>query len=712
MTATVLLLVAAVVFSVLREGEYRQQALDEARVQAEILAAAVAAALAFDDPAAAENYVLALAANPAVTAAAVYDAEGRRFASFLREDEPALPARVEAGRVSWSESSLAVVVPVVQQRTRLGSVYLRARFETFLERLTHYGGRLLLGLMALVLLAVLLAAQTMINRANTELARRARELEEANRRLREQIAEREKAEEALRQAQKMESIGQLTGGVAHDFNNLLAIILGNLERGERRLEEGGDREQVRRALGRAREGAARAATLTRSLLAFSRRQPLRPQPTDVNRLVSGMSELLLRTLGEQITVETVVAGGLWRTSVDPNQLENAILNLALNARDAMRDGGKLTIETANAHLDDRYADGYDGLEPGQYVLLCVSDTGAGMSPEVIEHAFEPFFTTKDVGHGTGLGLSQVYGLVKQSGGHIKIYSEPGQGTTIKIYLPRLTAGEEAAAAAEPAGPAPAAIPVAAQATVLVVEDDDGMREHSAAALAELGHRVLEARDGAEALRALAAHPEVTLLFTDVGLPGGMNGRQVADEARRRRPDLAVLYTTGYARNAIVHDGRLDPGVELVTKPYTFAELARAVDRALRPERPPVLVVEDEPLVRLDAAELLVEIGCEPIEAASLAEALALLRARAGRVAAALVDLGLPDSRGDGVITALRADWPQLPLIVASGAGAGALGRHLEDDPRLGFLPKPYARPGLESALRRAGVRLGEPSLAG
>jgi CheY-like chemotaxis protein len=290
-----------------------------------------------------------------------------------------------------------------------------------------------------------------------------------------------------------------------------------------------------------------------------------------------MSDLLRRSLGEGIVIETVLAGGLWRTLADPNQLENALLNLAVNARDAMKGGGKLTIETANAFLDEEYASLHEAVSSGQYVLIAVSDTGSGMSRDVAEKAFEPFFTTKEVGQGTGLGLPQVYGFVKQSGGHVKIYTELGEGTTLKLYLPRLVVADEPAEAVPERLPQPAGT---RGESVLVVEDDEDVRSYSADILRALGYRVIEASDGPAALRLFDAEPELRLLFTDVGLPGGLNGRQLADEARRRRPDLKVLFTTGYARNAIVHQGRLDPGVELIVKPFTAANLAAKIRQVL------------------------------------------------------------------------------------------------------------------------------------
>jgi PAS domain S-box-containing protein len=399
-------------------------------------------------------------------------------------------------------------------------------------------------------------------------------LRQFNATLENQVAERTEQlrvnEEALRQSQKMEVVGQLTGGVAHDFNNLLQIIMGNLDTARRGLTEGSPR--VSRALESAANGARRAASLTQRLLAFSRRQPLNPKPIDVNALVSGMSDLLHRTLGEVTDVLTVQGAGLWRVEADATELESAILNLALNARDAMPQGGRLTIETANTDIDRSYAVLHAEVLPGQYVVISVSDTGTGMSADAISRAFEPFFTTKPVGEGTGLGLSQVYGFVKQSGGHVKIYSELGQGTCVKIYLPRLNIAARIDAPDEP----PSAPEAVSEETILVVEDDDDVRAYSVEVLRELGYRVIEAHDGPSALRLLERQFRVDLLFTDVVLPGGMTGAQVAAQARGAKPDLKVLFTTGYARNAIVHHGRLDQGVQLITKPFSMSDLATRV----------------------------------------------------------------------------------------------------------------------------------------
>jgi two-component system NtrC family sensor kinase len=387
---------------------------------------------------------------------------------------------------------------------------------------------------------------------------------------------RETAEIALRQSQKLDAIGHLTGGVAHDFNNLLTIIIGNLEIAQRQLESWTEGAQVKlsRQLENVMLGAQRAATLTKRLLAFSRQQPLNPVTLDLDRLLHRLSEFFRRTLGEDISLEIVGGGGVWPIEADPVELETAILNLVVNARDAMPSGGKLTIEVSNSYLDDAYCRKHQDVRTGQYVQLAVSDTGTGMNTGTIERAFEPFFTTKPTGQGTGLGLSQVYGFVKQSGGHVKIYSEVGEGTTVKLYLPR-SLGQYI--------PEETLNPQASRARpgecVLVVEDDADVRAYVGETLGRLGYDVLEAAGGKEALLLLEKHASTNLLLTDVVMPG-MNGRKLADEARKRRSGLKVVFMTGYSRNAIVHQGRLDPGVELIQKPLRSEHLAATIRRVL------------------------------------------------------------------------------------------------------------------------------------
>jgi PAS domain S-box-containing protein len=393
-------------------------------------------------------------------------------------------------------------------------------------------------------------------------------------RLREQ-ARLHDAEEALRQAQKMEAVGQLTGGLAHDFNNLLSGISGSFEMIGARLSQGRTHD-VERYLSAGQGAARRAAALTHRLLAFSRRQTLSPKPVVINRLMAELVDLVRRTVGPSIAVETVAAGGLWPTLVDSNQLENALLNLCINARDAMPDGGKITIETGNKWLDRRSAN-ERGMDPGQYVTVCVSDNGVGMDKAIQDRVFDPFFTTKPIGEGTGLGLSMVYGFARQSHGHVRIYSEVGQGTMVCIYLPRHF-GEEEIEAAEETLQAPQ--PSAGE-TVLVVDDEPTIRMLIIDALGELGYACAEAADGPAGLKILQSGARIDLLITDVGLPGGLNGRQVADAARALRPDLKVLFITGYAENAVLNHGHIQHGMEVLTKPFAVAELAGRVDRMLR-----------------------------------------------------------------------------------------------------------------------------------
>jgi signal transduction histidine kinase/ActR/RegA family two-component response regulator len=410
-----------------------------------------------------------------------------------------------------------------------------------------------------------------------------RELRDGSDALAEETRVRKDAQATLAQAQKMESIGQLAGGVAHDFNNLMTVVIGNLDSAERRLERAGtaDSASVGKPIAAAMQGARRAATLTQRLLAFSRQQVLSPEQVDLNRLVGSLSEMLTRTVGETVAVETILGSGLWPTFVDVSQLENAVVNLVVNARDAMPEGGRITIETANASLDEAYCRQFGDVAPGQYVLLSVTDTGTGISPENLSKVFEPFFTTKSASTRTGLGLAMIYGFVKQSKGHIRIYSEVGHGTTAKIYLPRMAGaariGSAPAAARAESGQAPRA---RAGEVVLVVEDDEDVLASTVGLLRELGYSVVAARNGPDALALLKASERIDILFTDVVLPQGMNGRMLAIEAAALRPALRVLFTTGYARNAIVHNGQLDPDVQFLPKPYTQYDLAQKLRAVL------------------------------------------------------------------------------------------------------------------------------------
>ena len=462
-------------------------------------------------------------------------------------------------------------------------------------------------------------------------------------RIEERTEELVQSQKALQQSQKMETIGKLTGGVANDFNNLLQVVAGNLQLLAKDVA-GNERAETRAK--NALAGVDRGAKLASQLLAFSRRQPLEPKVINVGSFVRGMDDLLRRSIGETVDIEVVIAEGLWNTSADPTQVENALLNLAINARDAMDDSGKLTIEASNARLDDTYTAGLDDVSSGNYVLLAVSDTGAGMDKETLDQVFEPFFSTKAEGKGTGLGLSMVYGFVKQSGGHIKIYSEPGHGTTVKFYLPRAL-GEEDQDAPATSGPVKGG-----SETILVVEDDDDVRATVVETLSDLGYRVLTARDAQSGLAVIESGVPVDVLFTDVVMPGTLKSPEMAKLAKTSNPDLVVLFTSGYTENSIVHGGKLDPGVELLSKPYTREALdgrirhllanqkqsaqpvaarptvdtstAPAQTETVTPEKPKlrVLLVEDEALIRINTADMLEDMGHAVVDTGTAAEALA------------------------------------------------------------------------------------------
>jgi signal transduction histidine kinase/DNA-binding response OmpR family regulator len=480
--------------------------------------------------------------------------------------------------------------------------------------------------------------------------------------------ERLQAEAIMRQAQKMEAIGHLTGGVAHDFNNLLQIISANLELAAGSAREPRLAERLQNAIG----AVARGSRLTTQLLAFARRQALEPKSVDLGRVIRDMSEMLRRTLGETIAVETVIAGGLWNTLADPDQVESMLLNLAINARDAMQGGGKLTLEVANASLDDAYAAAHSEVVPGQYVMLAVTDTGCGMAPEIAARVFEPFFSTKPEGKGTGLGLAQAYGFTKQSGGHIKIYSEPGDGTTVKIYLPRTRREADAGS-----GLGSTRVEGGSE-HVLVVEDDEGVRAAVTDMLTELGYRVSRA-GGAEAALELLAKERPDLIFTDVVMPGPIPTREFTRQAQAMYPGLLVLYTSGYTHNAIVHNGKLDDDAALLSKPYRRDQLARKLREvfagaargampapaAAPTSRGKVLVVEDVALIRMTAADMLEQIGFESAQAGDGAEALDLLR-QDGAITILFTDLGLPGMSGRELVDEALKLKPGLKVVIASG----------------------------------------------
>lgn len=540
-------------------------------------------------------------------------------------------------------------------------------------------------------------------RAQNELAVVAETLEDEVARRTEELR---LSEERLRQSQKLETIGKLTGGVAHDFNNLLQVVAGNLQLLQKDVT---GNERAERRVTNAMAGVIRGAKLASQLLAFGRRQALDPKVINVGRFLRDMDDMLRRSIGEAIDIETIIGGGLWNCLADPAQVENAVLNLAINARDAMEGTGRLTIEVGNAYLDDDYAVKHDEVSPGQYVVISVSDTGSGIPADILDKVIEPFFSTKPEGKGTGLGLSMVFGFVKQSGGHVKIYSEVGHGTTVKMYLPRAHASEDREIALQ-SGPI-----VGGNETILVAEDDDEVRDTVVEILSELGYRVLKAPNAEAALSVVEAGMPIDLLFTDVVMPGSMKSPEMARRAQERQPNMAVLYTSGYTENSIVHGGRLDPGVELISKPYSREALARKVrhvlgnraqrlqaTRSLQPltvtseekQRPlKILLVEDDGLIRMNTAEMLIVLGHEVIEADGAVAARDIARQR--DVDVLITDLNLTDGNGIELAAELSAAYSSLKVVFASGQGPGAFA----DDAV--FVTKPYDQAGLARALEDA-----------
>ncbi|MBR0809899.1 response regulator [Bradyrhizobium diazoefficiens] len=524
------------------------------------------------------------------------------------------------------------------------------------------------------------------------------------------ISARRALEERLRHSAKMEAIGRLTAGIAHDFNNLLTVVLGNLESVQRRFADLDP--VVVRALGNATRGAQQAAVLTERLLAFARRKPLEPRLLDLDAVISRMTDLLQRTLGERIIVRARIGAGLWPVEADPTELEAAILNLAVNARDAMPSGGELIIETANIELGVDPEAAESETKAGPHVLISIADSGSGMPPEVLRHVFEPFFTTKTDGRGTGLGLSQVYGFARQSGGYVEVFSQPDVGTTVGIYLPKAArrpdAAEPRTVQPQEAAPVPAARAVE---TILVVEDDKGVRQYAVGSLRELGYAVFEAADARAALEVLQCQPNVDLLFTDLGLPGGIDGKGLAEQARLMRPSLRVLITSAYADNSLIHEGRLAPDIDLLIKPFSFVALATRVRKALdsgpigAPVGARILLVEDEFLLQIFLVEGLAEHGLQTETAASFREALAKFQGSGTQFAAAIVDLGLPDRPGHELIREIRASRPDLPVILTTGYAKDDIRARFADDARLEILTKPFNASDIANALQRFGIRL-------
>ncbi len=507
-------------------------------------------------------------------------------------------------------------------------------------------------------------------------------------RIEERTRELEAAQATLRQSQKMEAVGNLAGGIAHDFNNLLQVITGSLQLLSRQPQS----ERGERYIENAMAATVRGAELASQLLSFGRRQPLEPKVLNLGRVVRGMDQLIRRSIGEGIEVHTIDTGGLWNTIADPTNVETALLNLAINARDAMEGHGKLTIELGNAVLDETYARSASDVKPGQYVMLAVTDTGSGIPKEILERVFEPFFTTKAEGRGTGLGLSMVYGFAKQSGGHVSIYSEIGRGTTVKIYLPRSLEEESRVEnrTSEVLG---------GSELVLVVEDDEAVRETAVQLLKELGYSVLIAKDPDGAWAVLQSGLHVDLIFTDVVMPGKMKSTELAQKAKEINPGIGVLYTSGYTENSIVHDGKLDAGIQFIGKPYTREQLSWKLRQILdrKPQQAEVaptriLICEDEPLLRMTLEELLQTEGFEVVATSSLCEA----QGQDWTAIDALVtDMNLPDGTGIGVISAARAARPGLPAILASGAPVKDLDVLA---PQTRLLMKPFGHDELVKAL--------------
>lgn len=754
---------------------YQKYWANDLRSQANMLAQVSAPALEFNDPKVAQENLDHLKVRPMMTAAAVYGQDGKLFATYKKANSDQtfiFPLRTKPDGYEVNGDSITLFKRIEKDGEYLGTVFLHTQYPRA-ERIRSYMAILgmITGLSLLLATLVSFWLQSAVTKpiralteavnhvirkrdfsmrvtkttedetgvlvdafnimlsevgdrakaletSNASLQREMQvriEVEEALRQLNGTLEERivarsnelERAHEQLRQSQKLEAIGQLTGGVAHDFNNVLQVISGNLQLLQMSPAENPD---AQRRLESAAFAADRGAKLASQLLAFARRQPLQPVATNLGRVLRTMDELLRRALGESIHIETVVGGGLWNTLVDPNQIENVILNLAINARDAMRGDGKLTLELGNAILDDHYVLHEPDVPPGQYVMLAISDTGVGMPPEVMARAFEPFYTTKREGEGTGLGLSMAYGFIKQSNGHIRIYSEVGNGTTIKIYLPRSHQAEVEIPDVR-TGPV-----VGGTETVLVVEDDPVVQATAVDMLSGLGYQVLKAMDGQGALTILQSGVPIDLLFTDVVMPGPVRSPELARLAKQLFPDIEVLFTSGYTQNAIVHGGRLDPGVELISKPYRREDLARKIrhmlanrQQAIRPlaaattEKAPllekanaplrILIVEDNEDVRTILSEVLMVLGHHPH---GVGDANAAIRAFSSmKFDVLLTDIHLPGISGIELARQLMDGNDNLKVIFSSGIGTIP---KEEFKYQFASLPKPYDLEVLQQVL--------------
>jgi signal transduction histidine kinase/DNA-binding response OmpR family regulator len=783
MTTLTALLVACASMLVLDVRNYQTGWADDLRAQADILATVTQPALEFNDAKVAQENLLQLRARPLITIAAIYRPDGSLFAWYSKSPEDArkLPKSLPHEGRTIDGGEIAVAIRMLRNGETVGIAYVEAEYP-LMAQVRRYLTILAAVLVGSLLIAMLMsswlqaaiikpvlalteAVDQVIRRRDFsmrvpkttedevgvlvdafngmlgEVGERAKALEASHLQMQHEMEERITAEEAvrelnnsleerirertvelekthaqLRQSQKLEAIGQLTGGVAHDFNNVLQVIAGNLQLLQMSLA--GNPEAQRR-LESAAFAADRGAKLSSQLLAFARRHPLQPVATNIGRVLRGMDDLLRRALGESVQIETVVAGGLWTTMADPHQLENVILNLAINARDAMKGDGRLTLELNNAMLDDNYVLHEPEVAAGQYVMLAISDTGCGMPPEVVARAFEPFFTTKREGEGTGLGLSMAYGFVKQSNGHIRIYSEVGSGTTIKIYLPRSMQPE-----VELPNLRNAPV-VGGSETILVVEDDLAVQATVVDMLQGLGYRVLKASDGQGALTILQSGIPVDMLFTDVVMPGPVRSIEVARQAKQMFPAIEVLFTSGYTQNAIVHGGRLDPGVELISKPYRRDELARKIRQLLTarkeasavvPQAAPaqvpehaepalsvaevplaILVVEDNQDARSMLSELLMILGHGVEGVGSAEQALEVLAQKQFDVL--LTDHSLPGMSGLELARTVAARGDGMKIIFSSGYGAPE-STGLEVKPL--FLPKPFTLAALQTLLEELG----------